>query len=92
MYRSERAFLLRDFRRIAAKIYPALVKPTLTVTMTVITATKAMTVGIAAAMAEGFLLRIDVHFKFVPREAIGLRRATLRMLLFRLRNICSQLL
>ncbi len=60
--------------------------------MTVITAIKAMTVGIAATMAEGLLLRIDVHFKFVPREAIGLRRATPKMLPFRLRNICSQLL
>jgi hypothetical protein len=64
IYRSERAFFLRDFRRILAKIYPALVITAPTVTMTLITAIKAITVGIAAAMAEGFLLRIDVHFKF----------------------------
>ena len=64
IYRTERAIFLRDFRRILAKIYPALVITAPTVTMTLITAIKAMTVGIAAAIAEGFLLRIDVHFKF----------------------------
>ena len=30
-----------------------------------IATTKAMTVGTAAAIAEGFLSRINVHFKFV---------------------------
>jgi hypothetical protein len=64
MYQSERAFVLRDFRRIAVKIYPTLVITTPTVTMTDITAIKATTVGIAAAIAEGFSLRIDIHFKF----------------------------
>jgi len=59
-----KGFFPSGFSRILAKIYPALVKPTPTVTMTVITAIKAMTVGIAAAIAEGLLLRIDVHFKF----------------------------
>jgi hypothetical protein len=64
MYRSERAFFLREFRRITANIYPVLVKTIPTVTMTVITAIKATTVNIAAAIAAGLLLRINVHLKF----------------------------
>src|ERR1700716_2011099 len=64
MYLFERAFSRRDFFRIAARIHPVVVKTTLTATMTVITAIKATTVGSAAATAKGFLLRINVHFKF----------------------------
>jgi hypothetical protein len=64
MYRSERTFLIRDCRRIAAKVHPVLVKTAPTVTVTVITTTKAITVGIAAAIADGLLPRINVHFNF----------------------------
>jgi hypothetical protein len=64
MYRSERTFLTRDCRRIAAKIHPVLVKTTPTVAMTVITTTKAMTVGMVAAIAAGLLPRINVQFNF----------------------------
>jgi hypothetical protein len=39
-------------------------KPPPAVTMPVITATKATTVGIAGAIADGLLLRINVHFNF----------------------------
>jgi hypothetical protein len=41
-----------------------LVKTTPTVTMTVITTTKAIAVGMAAAIAHGPLPRINVHFNF----------------------------
>jgi RNA polymerase sigma factor (sigma-70 family) len=40
------------------------IRQSITVTRTVITATKAMTVGTAAAIAYGFLARINAHFNF----------------------------
>jgi hypothetical protein len=55
---------LRDLRRIAAKVHPVAVRKTPIVTTKVIATMKAMTVGTAAAIAEGFLSRINVHFNF----------------------------
>jgi len=54
----------RDRRRIAANVQPVAVRKTPIVTTKVITTTKAMTVGTAAAIAEGLLSRINVQFNF----------------------------
>ena len=64
VYQSKGGFCLRDFCRMAAKIHPALVHTTPTVTMTVTTTTKAMTAGIVASVAEGRLPWVNVHFNF----------------------------
>ncbi len=58
------ACFLRDLRRIAAKVHPVAVRKTPIVTMKEIATTRAKTVGTAATIAEGFLSRINVHFKF----------------------------
>jgi hypothetical protein len=64
IYQSDRGeCFLRTLRRIAAKVHPVAVRKTPIVTMKVIATTKAMTVGTAAAIAEGFLSRINVQFK-----------------------------
>lgn len=78
MHWSERDFSRRDLRRIAAKIHPVLVKITPIATITVTTATKAVTVGKAAAMADALLPRMNVHFAFAAsgRAPIGQHHET----------------
>ena len=65
MYRFERERFLRAFRRIAAKVHPVAVRKTPTVTTRVIATTNTMTVGTAAAIADAFLSRINVHFNLL---------------------------
>ena len=57
------ACFLRDLRRIAAKVHPVAVRKMPIVTMKESATTSATTAGTAAAIAEGFLSRIYVHFK-----------------------------
>jgi len=64
-YRFERRFFLRDFRRIVAMAHPAAVRKTPTVTTKVIATTKATTAGTEAAIADGFLSRINVQFNLL---------------------------
>lgn len=59
----------RDRRRIAANVHPVAVRKTPIATTKVITTTKAMTVGTAAAIADGFLSRINVHFNCLSSAA-----------------------
>jgi hypothetical protein len=60
----QRAFPAR-LSRSAAKVHPVAVRKTPTVTMRVIATTKAMTVGTAAAIADGLLSRINAHFNLL---------------------------
>jgi hypothetical protein len=82
MYRSESAFFLRDFRRVAAEIYPALVKTTAKVAMTATTKPKAMTVGMVPAITDDLLPRINLQFNFAVSSryqpsSCGRRRSNL---------------